>query len=103
MNSNRNYKWVNCPQPVSLEAALRLYYERRELRIGDIMDLFGCSRTRATALRKVALQEQAASDVPLWDTRAVNTKCAYKSWGIEVRDLEDSLGKLRRLRLCDTP
>ena len=96
-----NYQRVNCPPPVSLEAALRVYYERRELRIGDIMELFGCSRTRATALRKVALQEQAASDVPLWDNRAVNTKCAYKSWGIDIRELEDALGRLRRLRLCD--
>ena len=92
---------VNVPPPVSVETALRVYYERRELRIGDIMELFGCSRTRATALRKVALQEQAAAEEPLWDARAVNTKCAYKAWGIDVRELEDALGRLRRLRLCN--
>ena len=99
---NGNYKTgVNVPAPVSVEAALRIYYEKRELRIGDIMDLFGCSRTRATALRKRALEEQAASEEPLWDNRAVNTKCAFKSWGIDIRELEDALGRLRRLRLCD--
>lgn len=92
---------MNVPPPVSVEAALRVYYERRELRIGDIMELFGCSRTRASTLRKRALEEQAAADVPLWDTRAVNTKCAYKAWGIDIRELEDALGRLRRLRLCD--
>lgn len=97
-----NYKTgVNVPAPVSVEAALRIYYEKRELRIGDIMDLFDCSRTRATALRKRALEEQAASEEPLWDNRAVNTKCAFKSWGIDIRELEDALGRLRRLRLCD--
>ena len=103
MNSNGKYKTgVNVPAPVSLENALRIYYEKRELRIGDIMELFGCSKSRACALRKRALEEQAETGEPLWDTRAVNTKCAFRSWGIEVRDLEDSLGKLRRLRLCDT-
>ena len=100
MNSNGKYTTaVNVPSPVSLESALRLYYEKRELRISDIVSLFGCSKTRATELRKRALEEQADADEPLWDTRAVNTKCAYRAWGIDVRELEDALGRLRRLRL----
>lgn len=92
---------VNVPAPVSVEAALRVYYEKRELRIGDIMALFGCSRTRATALRKRALEEQASANETLWDNRSVNTKCAFRSWGIDIRELEDALGRMRRLRLCD--
>lgn len=102
MNSNGSYKTgVNVPVPVSLENALRIYYEKRELRSSDIMELFNCSRTKACALRKRALEEQANAGEPLWDNRAVNTKCAYKSWGIDIREIEDSLGRLRRLRLCD--
>lgn len=90
---------ISVPPISDLATALRLYYERTELTFGNIMDLFACSRSTATRLRKFALEQQAADGVPLWNARGVNTKCAYKAWGIDIRELEDNLGRLRRLRL----
>lgn len=90
---------ISVPPVANLETALRLYYERIELTFHDIMELFQCSRTTATRLRKLALAEQAEAGIALWNARGVNTKCAYKAWGIDVRVLEDNLGRLTRLRL----
>lgn len=90
---------ISVPPVANLETALRLYYERIELTFPNIMELFQCSRTTATRLRRIALEEQAAAEKPLWNARGVNTKCAYKAWGIDVRELEDNLGRLKRLRL----
>lgn len=90
---------VNVPPVSDIGAALRTYYEKRELTISDIMELFGVGRSKATRLKARALEEQRRDGRPLWNGRAVNTECAYRSWGIEVRELENRLGALRRLRL----
>lgn len=90
---------VNVPPVADIGAALRTYYEKRELTISDIMELFGVGRSKAARLKQRALEEQRRDGRPLWNGRAVNTECAYRSWGIEVRELENRLGALRRLRL----
>ena len=37
--------------------------------------------------------------VPLWNGRAVNTVCAYRSWGLDIDEMENALRKLRKLGL----
>lgn len=90
---------VNVPPVVDIGAALKTYYEKRELTVADIMELFGVGRSKAARLKQRALEEQRRDGRPLWNGRAVNTECAFRSWGIEVRELENRLGALRRLRL----
>lgn len=90
---------VNVPPVADIWAALKTYYEKRELTVADIMELFGVGRSKAARLKQRALEEQRRDGRPLWNGRAVNTECAYRSWGIEVRELENRLGALRRLRL----
>ncbi len=90
---------VNVPQVADVGEALKTYYEKRELTVGDIMALFGVGRSKAERLKRRALEEQRRDGRPLWNGRAVNTECAFRSWGIEVRELENRLGALRRLRL----
>jgi hypothetical protein len=92
---------VNVPNVTDTAAALKLYYEKRELMTGDVQTLFGVGATTARRLKRMALEEQRKRGTPLWNARAVNTECAFAAWGLDVRTLENSLGRLRRLRLCE--
>lgn len=92
---------VNVPPVRSIEAAVRLYYEKQEIVTADIMDLFGVSRTKAQRLKRRAEEQQQADGVPHWDARAVNTGCAFASWGLDVGKMEYSLRALRRLKLAE--
>ena len=89
----------NVPQVRSIEQAVKLYYEKKELTIQDIMALFGVSRTKAGFLKKRGLEEQISKNVPLWNARAVDTACAYRSWGLDIDEMENALRKLRKLGL----
>lgn len=90
---------VNVPNVTDTAAALKLYYEKRELSTKDVMELFGVGRTKATRLKKMAKEEQQRSNAQAWDSTAVNTDCAFRAWGLSIRELEDKLGCIRRLRL----
>lgn len=89
----------NVPQVRDIREAVKLYYEKTELTTADIMGLFGCKRTKAQRLKDMAREAQTERGVKVWDARAVNTKAAFPAWGLQIRDLEDSLGALQRLRL----
>ena len=90
---------VNVPQVRSIEKAIRVFYEKRELTTTDIMDLFGVSRSKACVLKKRGLEEQVEKGVPLWNSRAVDTASAFRSWGLDIDEMENSLRKLRKLGL----
>ena len=89
----------NVPQVLDIREAVKLYYEKTELTTSDIMGLFGCKRTKAQRLKEMAREAQTERSVKVWDARAVNTKTAFPAWGLQIRDMEDSLGALHRLRL----
>ena len=89
----------NVPPVRSIERAVKLYYEKKELTNADIMDLFGVSKTKASFLKQRGLEEQQARNVPRWNGMAVNTACAYRSWGLDIDEMENALRKLRKLGL----
>lgn len=90
---------VNVPQVRGVEMAVKVYYEKKELTNTDIMELFGVSRVKAAELKRRGLEEQTRKGVPLWNGRAVNTVCAYRSWGLDIDEMENALRKLRKLGL----
>lgn len=92
---------VNVPNVADTAAALKLYYEKRELSTGDVQQLFGVGSTTARRLKHMAQEEQQKRGIRFWNARSVNTECAFEAWGLDVRTLENSLGRLRRLRLCE--
>ena len=89
----------NVPQVRDLAKAVEIYYTKHEMATADIRALFGCSASTAQKLRRRGKEQMAMDGVPAWNDQYVNTACAYRSWGIEVRELENRLGALRRLRL----
>lgn len=92
---------VRVPQIVSLETAIRLYYEKIELTNKDILTLFGdMSSATVSRLKAKAREQMAADGVPSWSGFGVNTQSAYRSWGIDIDNIEVRYRKLRELNLA---
>lgn len=91
---------VRVPQIQNLETAIRIYYERIELRNADIREIFGgiCNDT-VCSLKRVAKDKMKENDIPSWDAKAVNTEAAFEAWGLDIADLEKRLNKLKKLNL----
>lgn len=90
---------VRVPQVQNLGFAIRLYYEKVELSVADIVHLFGCAQPTARKLRLRGREEMASSDTPSWNEQNVNTECAYRAWGLDIEKMERNLQRLRRLKL----
>lgn len=90
---------VRIPQVRSIEGAVRLYYEKNELSSDDVKRLFGVHSSATVAkLKNLARERMAAENVPVWDARNINTRVAFKAWGLDISDLEQRLRKLRELK-----
>ncbi len=88
---------VRIPQITSIETAIRLYYEKTELTNKDIEDLFGKHASSTIArLKEKARQQMTEDNVPVWNAQRVNTEAAYKSWGLDIADLERRHKKLKQ-------
>lgn len=90
---------VRIPQIRSVESAVRLYYTKTELSCNDIKELFDVhSSATVTKLKALAREQMTSEKISAWDSRNVNTAAAYKSWGLNISDLEQRLKKLRELQ-----
>lgn len=88
------------PAISSLEDAVRIFYENLELRTATIRELFpGISQSKVSRLKNMAREEMKNREVDTFDSTAVNTRCAYAAWGLDVAELEYRLQKVRRLKL----
>lgn len=91
-------KNVRIPQLVSIETALRLYYEHTELSNDNIKELFGnLSSATISKLKKKVYIRMAEENTPIWNAKYVNTAVAYKTWGIDIDNLEFRYNKLKEL------
>lgn len=90
---------VRVPQVRSVEDAIRLYYEKNELSSSDIKMLFDVHSSATIAkLKNLAREKMAAENIPVWDSRNVNTAKAYECWGLQIENLEHRLKKLKELQ-----
>lgn len=89
---------VRIPQISSLETAIRLYYEKIELSVKDMAELFGeLGSDRITKLKKMARDKMTENNIPMWNDYNVNTKAAYEAWGLDINDIEHRYSKLKKL------
>lgn len=93
----RKEEMVRIPQIKSLETAIRIYYEKIELKNADIMELFGVSLSRAklVKMKEIAKEIMDEENILSYDATAVNTDAAYRAWGLNIDDLERRLKKLK--------
>ena len=93
------------PQITSLETAIKTYYENIELTSQNIRTLFkskkgDLSSKTITQLKNRASEQMAADNIPSLNSANVNTRAAYKSWGLDITDLENRLCKLKQFQLA---
>lgn len=91
---------VRIPQVESIPNALSLYYTKTELASADIRFLFGqISDSKIQKMKhsvKIAMKD---NNIPNLDCYCINTKIAYKVWGIDIEELERRYNKLKKLGL----
>ena len=86
---------MKMPNP---EKAIELYYTQTEINNAEIRELFSCTSTTATRLKKQVLDRMAKNRVRTWLPGNIDVKTAYAVWCIDVEQLEKSLLKLQKLK-----
>ena len=91
---------MNIPPITGIENALKLYYNHSELGNKEITTLFG-QRSSATIsrLKRIVKDEMNKRDILSYGANKVQTEVAYAVWGIDVRDLEKRMKKIKELNL----
>ena len=95
---------MRIPKIRNIETAIEIYYSNIELDNQNIRNLFvtakggELSSSRVCELKNVAREEMRKEGVPVYNDCRVNTKVAYKAWGIDVLDLENRYMKLQELK-----
>lgn len=84
----------------NFDAALRIYYSMDYIGNKEIGEIFGTT-TPSTIykLKKPVLQAEKENDVLIVVPYHINTKLAYRVWGIDIQDIEKSRRKLQDLQL----
>ena len=91
---------MNIPQITNIDTALKIYYLYPEIGSTEIAKLFSKnSKSTICRLKKIAQGVMTEEKVFAHGLYKVNTECAYKSWGIDVKDLERRRDKLQKLGL----
>lgn len=86
---------------LNVAKAVEYYYGTLEIGTSDIQVIFNCSKAKAVELKKIARAAQVESELMFMDTRKVSTKIAYKSWGINIREITHNYGKMVKLGLIN--
>lgn len=86
-------------QPITnIDTAIRIYYAYPEIDNSQIKELFGIAgNSTLSRYKKAVLDEQAKLGIATMRAYAVDTKTAYKVWGIDIDDLVKRRKKLKEL------
>jgi len=91
---------INIPSITSIDTALSIYYGYAEIGNKEIAALFG-RRSSATVarLKRVVKDEMSKRETPSYGTNRVNTAIAFEVWGIDIKELEKRMKKIKELDL----
>lgn len=81
-----------------ISTAVEIYYSAPELGSKEIMRLFNCSRSAAQNQKRKVQKEQTEQGLMTFSKSAVNTRLAYRVWGLDITDLERRLTKFHTLK-----
>lgn len=92
---------VNIPPISSLQTAIKLYHRPQDFLFNkDILALFpGIGTARIQQLKRLARAITAERKGIQLNSRSVNTKDAFKAWGLDIEDLEARYAKFKKLGL----
>lgn len=87
-----------CNISTDIKRLVEIYYENMEISGKEISEVFvNPSKSSIQRLKNLARKQMASDNVKPWDSRKVNTICAYKAWGLDIDDLEKRLAKLNKI------
>jgi hypothetical protein len=85
------------PQISSIENAVRIYYSYPEIGNREIRELFGKKgETTFVKLKNLVKDEMRRRDMLSYGAYKVNTEVAYEVWGLDIKDLEKRMCKLKK-------
>lgn len=91
---------MNIPQLKDIDIAIQIYYKYPEITAKEIQLLFvKNSKSTINKLKKLAQKQMIEDNINTLSLNKVNTSCAYKAWGIDIKDLENRRNKLKKLGL----
>ena len=77
--------------------AVRIYHTYPEIGTKEIEELFGGSCNTIAKLKKRAREEMQKNGIITCHYHNVNTKAAYRAWGLNIHDLEKQYKQLKEL------
>lgn len=94
---------VNIPPIANLQTAIKLYHRPQDFLFNkDIISLFpGIGTARIQQLKRLARAITTERNGIQLNSRSVNTKDAFKAWGLDIDDLEARYAKFKKLGLED--
>jgi hypothetical protein len=91
---------LNIPAITGIETALKVYYSNAELGNKEIEMLFGShSSATVSSLKKIVKKKMSDEGVLSYGANRVNTQVAFEVWGIDIKDLERRMRKIKELSL----
>ena len=86
--------------PINIEFAVTLYYERIWLESSDINQLFNISSSSTLAkYRNEVIEYFKDKDIsPVHRNNKLDTWLAYEAWGLNIENLEKRLRKLQKIK-----
>ena len=87
-----------------IATVLEIYYTCPEIGNKEIMQLWGgrISKPSIVKLKDLARKQMREDGKLAFRPTYVNTKSAYKAWGIDVFEVEEGFKKLQKLKLIKT-
>lgn len=85
-------------QIADMATAVELYYKSPELGNNEIMELFNCKRSAALRQKRKVQAEQDKQGKKTFSKSTVNTRLAYRVWGIDIKDLDQRLSRYHTLK-----
>ena len=93
---------VRVPQLKNLRVGITLYYSRLELSNTDIKALFGgIGSARIVSLKRLVKESMPEGALYLTNPLYVNTKYAFKAWGLDIEEIEKNYNRLIKLGLAE--
>lgn len=92
-----------------LETALIIYYSYSEIGNAQIQELFKREKSKSrlspntvVKLKDIAKKQMRKDGKFAFRPNFVNTKSAFKAWGVNIPEIEDGYKKLQKLSLLKT-
>lgn len=88
---------ITIPRVASIRCAVEIYYTYNDLSTKEVMQLFGCSSTKARQLKKPVQALMRERGILQKTECCIDTETAFEAWGIDIASLERKMTRAEKL------